>query len=111
MQEVSSDHDLLIEIKTKVNGLTDEVRLMRDDTKREIKEIQATKVNVSEFNEHKLQHAKDDIENANRLEKIDKRFETNESKIDNVLRNMYIAVGALIVIQILLPYILKRLGI
>lgn len=44
-----TDHDILIRVETKVEGLTDEVRLMRDGVKEQITSLQSTKVDKTTF--------------------------------------------------------------
>jgi hypothetical protein len=49
----TNDHDLLIEIKTNLSNLTGEMKLLRDDTKDRLSNVEKNKVERSDFIEYK----------------------------------------------------------
>lgn len=83
--ENKTDHDILIRVESKVESLTDEVRLMRDGTKEDISKLYNQKVEVTVFNEFK-----NDVINQNR--ENDSRFQKNE-------RLIYIGFGIVITLE------------
>ena len=79
--EPRTDHDILIRVEGKVENLTDEMRLLRDGTKDNIKELQDKKVDKETF-------------------KTLVELVTNQGRqIETLKRLVYIGVGGVIVIQ------------
>ena len=103
----TDDHDLLIEIKTKVMNLTDEMRLMRDDTRERLKALETSKVGVEEFRAFKLELAKEDLRVENSVKDLRIMDQSLEKKIDTALRYIYMAMGGLAVLQIVIGLLLK----
>ncbi len=103
----TGDHDLLIEIKTKVMNLTDEVRLMRDDTKEKIKGLETNKLDLNEFRNFKLELSKDDLRLEGEMKDMRAEISVIKSDIEKVFKYMYMAMGALAIIQIVMAYLLK----
>lgn len=106
-----TDHDNIITLIEKVSNLTDEVRLMRDGTKDDIKALQLGKVDRTEFQQYK-----DDNERI-RKEKIDdftksdlafkEEMEKQNKKVDYLLKVVYIGLGALGIIELVAPFFIK----
>ena len=99
------DHDLLIEIKTKVIGLTDEMRLMRDDTKQKVKDLDTSKLNISEHNNFKLELAKEALRVDAELKGLREEDEDLRKEIEKANRYIYMAIGGLAVIQVVIAFV------
>jgi hypothetical protein len=118
-----SDHDLIIEIKTLLRGLTEEVRLMRDDTKVDVKELKDKKVDRLEFLEKAKDYQfafnsiredfQDDSKNLrNDMEKESVLVRTElkkvEDKSDFTVRVTYMVVGIGLILEIVAPFVLQK---
>lgn len=104
-KEYSQDHDLLIEIKTKIGNLGDEVRLMRDDTKERLKGLEASKVGIEEFRNFKLELAKDDLRFETEIKDLKKTDEELREQVERALKYIYLGMGGLAVVQIMIGFI------
>ncbi len=67
-----NDHDLLIKVDTKLDNLTKEMAMMRDDNSRRLDRVEQNKVEKSDF------------------EAFKKEMETN---VSSITRNVYIGMG------------------
>ncbi len=120
--EHSADHDLLIEIKTKLTNVIEEMRLMRDDTKEQVKNLYATKVNQADFNEYKAVAITDstrkDIELKAHINDVRLNFTQSidglDERQDTIEKDMKILAikgatigGAIAVLAFFVPYIIK----
>lgn len=106
-----SDHDLLIRLDTRLENLECEMRAMRDGTRDDIKTLQLSKLESKDFDSYKSDHAR---EYAERLRNTDERHknqmewqDTQQNKVDGLQRFMYLAMGALTILQFASPFIIK----
>lgn len=102
--EHSKDHDLLIEIKTEMKNLKEEVRLMRDNSKDQIKELQIGKLDTRDFNDFKLI-------NTEAINTVRINYTSSINKLDESIaglqtRMSYI-IGAVAVLSFIAPYIIN----
>lgn len=109
--ERSNDHDLLIEIKTKLSSVIDEMRLMRDDTKEKVKTLEVNKVEVKDFNEYKVNITQSMNEiRLNYTNSINNLYSSIKSLQDEtkalLLKNSFIW-GAFSIIAFAAPYIIR----
>ena len=106
--ENSTDHDNIITLLANVKTLTEEVRLMRDNTKDDIKDLQVGKVDAADFTREILR-----IDN-NRAE--DRKNDSTitdalEKKVDSLQRAYFIALGIFGTAEFFAPFILKHFGL
>lgn len=99
-----SDHDNIITLIANVKTLTDEIRLLRDDTKEDIKDLKRDKLDKSEFAGYKT-----DIETDRRehREDLDSRLAGLSRKVDFATKVIYIGLGAVGIIQFVIPLIVR----
>ncbi len=90
-QELTNDHDLLVELRTEFRGMREDIKDLKDGT--------ASRLNA-------LEKKTDDLEaqkaTKQELEKIDTR-------LDRVRTTLNYMIGGLIIVNILLPFIIKYL--
>jgi len=110
------DHDLLIRLDTKVDGLAAEIKTLRDDTLTRIANLEVTRVERDQFESFKKQlaheiakeheRARTDLNNIKA--ELVKTTDDFEKRFRNIERFMYIAIGVSAIIQIIgVPIILK----
>jgi hypothetical protein len=113
-----NDHDLLIRMDTRLQGLLSDVKLLRDDTRDSVRTLEQTKVSLSDFNEAKLDGDRRHLGFENSLRELDKKYGEQTAtlilKLDSVFKTIYIWTGGLIVLNILIsaiiiPLVLKYL--
>lgn len=80
-----NDHDILIRVETKLESLTDEVRLMRDGTKEQITTLFATKLDKKTY----------EAESKNTSDAIEK----HDRQIGRLTWLVYIGVGIILTLQ------------
>ena len=101
---MNNDHDLLITLNANMKTLTEEVRSMSTQYLQSIDRLQIDKISQREFDQHKDLINKEIVENR-RENGI--RYDKIEARLSSVERNMYIAIGAFAVIQLLIKYFFR----
>lgn len=99
-----TDHDLLIRLDTRMSNLTDEMRLLRDGTTGDIKDLKENKLDRREFEEYKRERDNDRKEEA-RVK--DEHFDKLDKKTDRIVVQMAAIGGALVVLEFVIPLVLK----
>lgn len=93
------DHDLLIRLDENVRNLTHEVKKLGDDTIQRINTIEKGKLDVTDFETFKANLAKEmakaSLDGTNRNDDLEKRMRAAE-------RFIYIAMGVIIIVDIIL---------
>lgn len=103
-----TDHDLLIRLDTRMGTLTDEMRLLRDGTTNDIKDLKERKLDRRDFEEYKRECET----SINKVATgIDERFEKVELKAEASRTWILIATGVLIAAQFAIPIVLRYFGI
>ena len=113
-----SDHDLLIVLHTTMKHMARDVASIKDETIQRIAVVEATKYDKDDATKAlaDVQRTHDDLirridakhskEDADKIEKtIRETLGDHEKRQRVVERNMYIAVGALAIIQLLIAFI------
>ena len=95
-----ADRDLLITLNVKVGDLITTIRDLKDTNMREIGELRAGKLDKTFFTEHIT-------EDKNRHETIDSQLDKLWIRSDANSRLLWIGVGAVAVIQVLVPILVK----
>jgi hypothetical protein len=90
-QELTNDHDMLVELRTEFRGMRDDIKDLKDGTASRLATLEKK---TEELETHKA--SKQDVE------KID-------SRLDRVRTTLNYIVGGLIIVNILLPFIFKFL--
>ena len=112
---VQQDHDNIITLIANVKTLTEEVRLMRDSTKDDIKALQANKLDRTEFLEYKVGVAVERKEKIADFEKSEKGLQTQldaqAKQLSMLIRAYFIGLGVLGTIEFVMPFVLKHFGI
>ena len=90
MPEIN-DHDLLIELRTEVKGMRVDIRDLKDGTTKRITDVE---------------HQANDLE-KNKASKVD--LDNTNQRLDRVASRQNLMIGGLIVINVLLPFIIKYL--
>jgi hypothetical protein len=88
------DHDLLIELKTEMKGLRQDVRSLTDNTAGQIRDLQREKLNRQDFLEYETEsksQAKD-----------------HEERIRTLERAFWRGIGALAIIQMTAQFLLSK---
>lgn len=110
-----TDHDLLIRIDTRQEGMDKEVRLLRDDTNNKILGLQTNKLERQEFTDFKvtndLFHVEKIAENGRALKTITDGQEAQAKKVDKLYSVYLIGSGVLLTIQFIVPLILHHFGL
>lgn len=110
-----NDHDLLIRVDTKLGTLIEEVQLMRDNTNQRLSSVEQNKVEKTEYNDFKvlIQNEINKIDLTfnkmlmERSQHNEETFKSHDSRISKIERNMYIGIGILMVLQFVVPLVLK----
>lgn len=112
------DHDLLIRLDTKVDGLTAEIKTLRDDTIGRVVKLENGKVDRGDFDEFKKYLAKEiamvhehATQERSKIVESSKEFQKDvEARLRAIERFVYIAIGIITVVDIIgIPLILKFL--
>jgi len=115
MESNSNDHDNIITLIANVKTLTDEVRLMRDTTRDDIKALQAGKLDRSEFLEYKVASAAERKEKVADVEKFGEGLQTqitaSQNTLNMLVRAYFISLGVLATIEFVMPFVLKHFGV
>lgn len=106
MEIASTDHDLLIRLDEKVANVLDEVRLLRDGTQNEIKDLKLNKLERQEFLDYKVDHERHHSKEAK--DTADAIVDLQQ-KTDRLVIQMAAIGGALLVLQFVIPLALKYL--
>ena len=122
MNQPNNDHDLLIQVDTKLGTLIGEMQLMRDGTNTRLSNVEQNKVDKADFIEYKVGvekaiiEAKSDIyrtideRSRNRDEQIktlNEGMTSISTKIDFLNRNIYIILGMGLLLEVLIPIFTK----
>lgn len=117
-----NDHDVLIQVSTKLDTLIGEMQLMRDSTYTRLTNLEQFKVDKADFVEYKsfvdkmILDCKTDIfrtmderskSTSDQLAAISKRQDEQEKQISIINRNMYIILGMGILLEILIPVLTR----
>lgn len=116
-KQFNDDHDLLIRLDTKVDNLTNEIVMMRDNTTRRVEQLDHDKVDVTDFLEFKkhmeLEIAKASTFGSNSLAEYrrdnDARAEDHEKRMRTIESKIAIATGIVIAAQTIVSALLKFL--
>lgn len=121
-----TDHDLLIRVDTRLGGLETEMRLLRDGTHSDIKDLKEHKLDKSEFSTYKQDLEKYNTEKVRDVDgkfaELEKKFEEklNEAtakgveqgkKVDRLMSVYLIGSGFLLAVQLIAPFILHHYGL
>lgn len=115
MAEISTqnltDHDLLIRLDTRMAGLENEMRLIRDGTHDDIKELKEKKLDRQEFIDFKMENEKTRTEKITDFAKseasIKIELEKQSKKIDFILRIVWMGLGILGAIELIAPFLVR----
>ena len=106
-----TDHDLLIRLDTRMGGLETEMRLMRDNTVSDIKELKSDKLDRNEFSDYKIQN---ELTRREKIRDFEREFELAniemkriEKKTDFTLKVIYIGLGIVGTLQIVAPILMR----
>lgn len=109
--ETSNDHDNIITLIANVKTLTEEVRLMRDTTRDDIKALQTGKLDRSEFLEFKSANAQERKEKIGDVEKAEKelndKIAAHQKTLDMLVRAYFLGLGALGIIELVVPFVVR----
>jgi hypothetical protein len=72
----SSDHDLLIELRTEMRGVRDDIKRFNDDTKLQLGALQGKKLEKDEFSRFLIEDAKSNDDHERRLRFLERWFWT-----------------------------------
>lgn len=105
----ASDHDNIVTLIEKVSNLTEEVRLMRDGTKDDIRDLQENKLDRREYQDFKNELDRDRKE---RSDAVDKKFselaQTQSEQGKQVATNsrlIWMGLGAIAALNLLLKFL------
>lgn len=99
-----TDHDLLIRLDTRMQNITDEMRLLRDGTTGDIKDLKEKKLDRRDFEEYKRDH---ENESEKIIKGFEEHFEKSDAKTDRLVVQMAAIGGALLILQFVIPLLLK----
>lgn len=120
-----TDHDLLIRVDTRLGGLETEMRLLRDGTHSDIKDLKENKLDKTEFSTYKQDiekyHAEKikDVEGKfaemekkfeEKLDEVEGKVETQGQKLDRLMSVYLIGSGFLLAVQLIAPFVLHHYG-
>lgn len=88
-----NDHDLIIRLDTKMDNLTTEVILLRDNSAKRLEVVEKNKLDKEDFMVFQTV--------------VTRGMEASNRKIDVVTRNMYILIGIGIAFQFIAPIVYK----
>lgn len=88
------DHDLLIELKTEMKGLRQDVRSLSDNTTAQIRDLQRDKLNRQDFIEYEVEAKTQSKDHEERIRTLEKAF--------------WRGIGALAVIQMVAQFLISK---
>lgn len=96
----TTDHDLLIRLDTKVDNITTEMVMMRDNVTIRISELNSNKLDISIFKQFLERYERESRDTGNK----DGDYEARLRRIEV---RMYIGMGVLLALQFLSPIVIK----
>ena len=103
-----NDHDLLITLNVRVQDLIDTIKQMDGTLTRDIGGLKEGKLDKSEFSAHCADDKKDFTYIEKEFGTLWKKHDTHDSEIKTLSRFLWIGIGALAVIQFIMPFIIKK---
>jgi Skp family chaperone for outer membrane proteins len=88
------DHDLLIELKTEMKGLRQDVRSLSDNTTAQIRDLQRDKLDWHDFKEYEVEAKTSKKDHEERIRTLEKAF--------------WRGIGALAVIQMVAQFLISK---
>lgn len=106
-----NDHDLLIRLDTKVGGVLEEIRLLRDGSDKRIEQLADKKLDRSEFITYKEDHEKDGNKILANIDAaigvLSKKQDDFDGRLNKVVVLMAAIGGGIAVLQFITPLLLK----
>jgi hypothetical protein len=90
MPEIN-DHDLLIELRTEVKGMRVDIRDLKDGTAKRLTDVER------------------DVDDLEKNKASKKDLEKTDTRLDRVTTRQNLMIGGLIVVNVLIPFIIKYL--
>lgn len=96
----NSDHDILIRLDTKVDNLTTELVMLRDNTTARVNELHTTKLDANSFKDFLAVYERE-------LKEVVIKNNDFEDRLRRIEMRMWIAIGILMAMQILAPLLFR----
>jgi hypothetical protein len=87
----SNDHDLLIELRTEVKGMREDIRDMKDTTGKRLTDVEHQTIEIEKYKASK------------------KDLDLTNERLDRIATRQNLMIGGLMVINVILPFVIKYL--